>query len=119
MENVSTTTTTEEENLEAKDFCFYLEEDEQDGDAYAYFCPLSHFRESGRMSKALYDVLDRIVPDHMDEMQDNCYATSASLEEVREELLSLGFVQDEEFDSFMSNIGEAQEELEVPALTGT
>ncbi len=107
--------------MAATDFCFYLEEDETDGDTYAYFCPIKFFKESGSMSKAIYDILDEVVPDDMDEVQDNCYATARTMNEVEEQLLKLGFVQDEAFDEFMSNIGEEEDSEEdlLPVMTGT
>lgn len=118
QEDESTLTT-----MVAKDFCFYLEEDETDGDTYAYFCPLKFFRESGSMSKAIYDVLDEVVPDDMDEVQDNCYATSRTMVEVEVQLQKLGFVQDDAFDEFMSDLGEEEEENSeddlLPVMTGT
>ena len=106
----------------AKDFCFYLEQDDTDGDTYAYFCPIKFFHESGSMSKEIYDVLDEVVPDDMDEVQDNCYATSRKEAEVEAELLKIGFVKDEAFCEFMLDIGEEEETSEddtSTALTGT
>jgi hypothetical protein len=118
MENRAVTEV-DESKLEAKDFVFYLEKDQEDGDTYAFFCPLSYFRENSQMPEAVYDALDALVPVDMDEMQNNCYATSRSLEEVEQELLSLGFVQDEEFEQFMSNLDGIVEESETTALTGS
>lgn len=92
------------EELKASDFCFFVQEDGQDGDTIAYFCPLKFFRENGHMSDEYYDALDEFVPMDMDEMADNCYGTSRSVEEVREELLKLGFVEDEAFNEFMGGL---------------
>ena len=94
----------------AADFCFYLEQDDTDGDTYAFFCPLKFFQENSSMSKEVYDILDEIIPEDMDEVQDNCYATSRSMEDVEAQLLKLGFVQDDAFDEFMSNIDELDED---------
>ena len=106
----------------AADFVFYLEDD-TDGDTYAFFCPLKFFRENSSMSKEIYDILDEIIPEDMDEVQDNCYSTSRSMEDVESQLLELGFVQDDTFDEFMSDIGEAEEEenddSEESTRTGT
>ena len=107
----------------AADFVFYLEKDDTDGDTYAFFCPLKFFRENSSMSKEIYDILDEIIPEDMDEVQDNCYSTSRSMEDVESQLLELGFVQDDTFDEFMSDIGEAEEEenddSEESTRTGT
>ena len=97
------------ETLYPKDFCFYLEQDPLDGDTVAYFCPLKFFKENGSMSEEYYDALDEHVPEDMDEIADNCYATAQSMEDVEKQLVSLGFVKDEEFWSFMEDIDGSEE----------
>lgn len=111
----------DENGLTAKDFCFYLEVDPTDGDTYAFFCPIKFFKENGQMSKELYDALDEVVPADMDEVADNCYSSSKSLDEVEQKLLDLGFVKDDEFWKFMDSIGVPSEDDDssTPALTGS
>lgn len=105
--------------LSPKDFCFFLQRDSEDGDTYAYFVPLTYFRENKQMSGEIYDVLDEYAPEDMDEVLDNCYACSRSMEEVEKELLEIGFVEDEEFTKFMSDLDEPITPQEVEVLTGS
>lgn len=92
--------------MEAKDFCFFVEEDFEDGDTYAYFCPLDYFKENKTMSPEYHDDLDFMLPSSMDEIAENCYVTSKSAAEVIENLERLGFVRDEDFWNFMKSIDE-------------
>lgn len=122
-ENSKNSVSSTEKQWKPADFCFHIEVDtEGEGDTIVFFTDNSFFEKNNKIgtflsendkdeniAEILADAVDDFVPDYMDELACSCYGTSRSAEEVRTQLLTIGFVENTNFSNFMSSLQEKGE----------
>jgi hypothetical protein len=89
----------------ASDYYFYVDDSQPWiylGKTYIYICltPIAYFKRRGCMFDcSMY--LDHILPDDFSESMESTWECPRSLEDIKQDLLSRGFVDNEEFNAFM------------------